>query len=77
MDSEVPQIVREPGTAKMMGVSEAGLRRMRREGRGPSYVRIGRCIGYRLTDIEAFLSENTVHPSRGKPSKRACATSPE
>jgi Helix-turn-helix domain len=65
MHPEAPQIVRERGTAKMLGVSTAALRRWRREGRGPAFVRLERCIGYRLADLEAFLAKNTVYSAEG------------
>jgi len=61
MHSEVPQILREREAAMTLGVSVAALRRWRRERRGPAYVRLERCIGYRVADLEEFLSKNTVH----------------
>lgn len=62
MASEVEplKVLREPAAAKTLGVSKAALRRWRREGRGPSFIRLERAIGYRLVDLERFLSENTV-----------------
>jgi len=58
MNTEKLQIIREGEAARTLGVSVAALRRWRREGRGPAFVRIERCIGYRLCDLESFLSEN-------------------
>src|SRR4051794_6807260 len=48
MISEATTVLREPAAARMLGVSKAALRRWRREGRGPSFVRLERVIGYRL-----------------------------
>lgn len=65
MHSDVPQILREREAAKRLGVSAAALRRWRREHRGPAFVRIERCVGYRVADLEEFLSRNTVTASDG------------
>lgn len=62
MSSESIVVLREPAAAKILGVSKAALRRWRREGRGPSFVRLERAIGYRLADLERFLAANTVAP---------------
>jgi hypothetical protein len=58
--SENPLIVREAVAARLLGVSVAALRRWRREHRGPAFVRLGRCIGYRMVDLDAFIAANTV-----------------
>jgi hypothetical protein len=63
MNPEVPQIVREREAARMLGVSTAALRRWRRERRGPAFVRLERCIGYRLADLAEFLTRNIVRSS--------------
>jgi predicted DNA-binding transcriptional regulator AlpA len=59
-EAESVKVLREPAAAKALGVSKAALRRWRREGRGPSFIRLQRAIGYRVSDLEKFLSENTV-----------------
>jgi predicted DNA-binding transcriptional regulator AlpA len=41
--------------ADYLGLSYGTLEVWRRQGRGPRYVRLGRRIGYRHQDIEAFL----------------------
>jgi hypothetical protein len=60
MHSGVLQTVMEREAAKMLGVSVAALRRWRREHRGPTFVRFERCVRYRVTDLEEFLSQNAV-----------------
>lgn len=59
-EAESVKVLREPAAAKALGVSKAALRRWRREGRGPCFIRLQRAIGYRVSDLEKFLSENTV-----------------
>lgn len=66
MNSEARLIVREVEASQMLGISVAALRRWRREGRGPSFVRLERCIGYRLTDLQSFITENLQHPTAGQ-----------
>jgi predicted site-specific integrase-resolvase len=55
-------VVREPTVAKLLGVSIAALRRWRREGRGPAFVRLERCVGYQMADLQSFLAGNRVPP---------------
>lgn len=54
MTSEI-RVVREWEAAKLTGVSAAALRRWRREGRGPKYIRMERCVGYLAADLESYL----------------------
>jgi hypothetical protein len=63
-DASAAIVLRESAAARTLGVSKAALRRWRREGRGPTFVRLERAIGYRLSDLETFLTENTVRTQR-------------
>ena len=47
-------------TAEYLGVSLPTLKRMRRDGRGPTYRRIGRLVKYRRADIDHWLDEQAV-----------------
>ena len=51
------QLMTERSTARIMAVSVAALRRWRREGRGPAFVRCERCVRYDLRALERFLAE--------------------
>ena len=45
------------------GLTVPWLRRARREGAGPPYLRIGRrMIRYRSADVEAFIARQVVKP---------------
>lgn len=47
--------------AKMLGVSESTLATWASTGRvNIPYVRVGRCVRYHISDINAFLAANTV-----------------
>jgi hypothetical protein len=54
-----PRLADEKETAKRLDVSAAALRRWRHEGRGPQFVRLGRCIRYDLRAIEKYLAEHS------------------
>ncbi|GAA1480619.1 hypothetical protein GCM10009624_10590 [Gordonia sinesedis] len=48
--------------AEYLGVKPETLNQWRYLGRGPSYVKSGRAIIYRLKDLDAWLDANTVTP---------------
>lgn len=55
----LPQMLDEVQVARVLAVSIAALRRWRREGRGPIFTRLERCVRYDLRSIELFLAENS------------------
>jgi Helix-turn-helix domain len=62
----------EKFAAKFFGCSVAMLRRMRREGRGPRFVRVGRLVRYPLEWLTAYAE---AHATDG--GHRYGSTSPE
>lgn len=42
--------------------TERTLERWRREGRGPSFIRVGRRIGYRIEDLAAWVERRKCEP---------------
>jgi excisionase family DNA binding protein len=46
-------------TAKYLNVSEAALRKWRREKRGPRWARFGRLVRYAAQDLNNWVSGNT------------------
>jgi len=59
----VPLVVTERIAARMLSVSIAALRRWRRENRGPRFVRLSRCVRYRVQDLEEYINQNTQKTS--------------
>ncbi len=53
------QLLKEGEAAQRLTCKQSALRRMRREGRGPRFVRVGRLIRYRLSDLENFIEQNS------------------
>lgn len=51
--------MKQPAAAEYLGVSEQTLARMRSEGKGPRYVKLGGRVFYRRTDLEAYIESNT------------------
>jgi hypothetical protein len=66
----LPQMLDEAQVARALAVSTAALRRWRREGRGPEFMRLERCIRYSVKSIECWLAEN----SSGSKNDRLSAT---
>lgn len=52
--------LREADAARYLAVSRAYLRSGRMHGRGPAFVRIGRAVVYRVTDLDCFLDQHRV-----------------
>ena len=58
------QALTEKQVAQLLNCSVAALRRWRREGRGPVFVKIERCVRYRTGDVDEFLNKNAVAPKQ-------------
>lgn len=56
------QMLTDVELARAAKCTPAALRRMRREGRGPAYVKLGRLVRYRLSAVQAWLGAHTVKP---------------
>ena len=52
----------ERALASRLGVTVAALRRWRRFGQGPAYLKLGAAVRYRTEDVEAWLRASTVTP---------------
>jgi len=69
-DSMRSDVLDEVDTAAYLGMSRAWLRKVRREDRGPAYLRIGRSIRYGVPDLEAWLARHRVETGESRPSTR-------
>jgi hypothetical protein len=68
------EAVPEREAACILGVSLIELQRWRREGRGPSHMRLARkCTLYKLGDIQRWLVEHYVEPSKDKQMRETSA----
>ena len=53
-------LLNEKQVAELLCCTKSALRRWRREGRGPRFVKIGRLVRYRQEDVEDFINESAV-----------------
>lgn len=70
MTSEPERLLTEGELAELWSVTPECLQKMRHEGRGPRFVRIGRLVRYRMLDVIRYLEENSVDlnsPSTSNP----------
>ncbi|WIG18394.1 helix-turn-helix domain-containing protein [Kocuria rosea] len=52
----------EAALAIWLNKSPRSLQRWRRSAHGPAFVRVGKSIRYRRSDVERWLEEQTVRP---------------
>ena len=71
MEQTALRMLNEKQTAQMLSVSVAALRRWRREGRGPEFTRLERCVRYPLRSIERYYSENSSANKKAADSRSA------
>ena len=55
-DEEILMDTRQ--AAEVLKISPKTLERMRVEGRGPAFAKIGRCVRYRKSDVLDFIERN-------------------
>ena len=63
MSGTQPEILNERQVGEIYGFTIPYLRRARRERRGPRFLKLGKLVRYRRSDIESFLSANAVETS--------------
>src|SRR2546427_3062340 len=57
----------EKPAALLLGVSVALLRKWRRTGQGPLYLRLGnRIVRYRWSDLQEFMAACAIRPAEGR-----------
>ena len=61
----------ESETARLLNISLSGLRKWRRKNVGPSYVRLGRLIRYRMSEIQVWLDSHAVKSQKEEDHKAA------
>jgi len=52
-------LVRDERAAAILDCTPGHLRNLRTKGGGPRFVKLGRSVRYRLSDLEAFLDAQT------------------
>jgi len=49
------------GAAGHLGLARNTLEKMRVSGDGPPFVKLGRAVRYRMSDLESYLAARVVH----------------
>ena len=60
MDKE--RLVNEYEAAKILSLKVQTLRNWRSNLCGPAYLKLGRCVRYRIEDLEQFIKERRIVP---------------
>ncbi|WJI14953.1 helix-turn-helix domain-containing protein [Pseudoxanthomonas winnipegensis] len=55
-----------PDAAKYLGCSHSTLEKMRHEGRGPRYVKLGGRVFYRKSDLDAYVEAAVVETTESR-----------
>jgi len=60
MNSKVQEVLRARDAAQFVGLSESTLAKLRLNGNGPAYCKLGRRVVYRRADLEQWLESRTT-----------------
>lgn len=60
METTMNKLLNQKEVATMLGMSEAWLEASRFRGKGLSFIKIGKSVRYKLSDIQAWIDKNTV-----------------
>ena len=55
-----PKVVRAREAARIVGLSESTMAKLRLNGNGPLYCKLGRRVVYRTSDLEQWLQSRTT-----------------
>jgi predicted DNA-binding transcriptional regulator AlpA len=58
--SEMPKVVTASIAARFVGLSESTLAKLRLNGNGPTYCKLGRRVVYRPSDLEQWLQSRAT-----------------
>jgi predicted DNA-binding transcriptional regulator AlpA len=56
----LPTVVTAKAAARLVGLSESTLAKLRLNGNGPTYCKLGRRVVYRPADLEEWLQSRTT-----------------
>ena len=57
------ELLREPEVKRQYRFTGAWLRKNRRLKTGPAFIRVGRMVFYRRSDLDAFVAAHRVEPN--------------
>ncbi|MBQ2263151.1 MAG: helix-turn-helix domain-containing protein [Loktanella sp.] len=58
-----PEYLNTAHAAAFLGLTPAGMETMRKEGRGPAFIRAsGKLVRYRVADLHGWMAQHRVEP---------------
>ncbi len=54
------QLLKQADVKKILQVSDITLEQWRLKGKGPRFIKVGRCVRYRMKDLEDYIDRMTV-----------------
>ncbi len=61
-DHTTDDLLTEEQAAQRLGLNHRTLAAWRQRRQGPPYVKVGKCVRYRVADLEAFTAAHRVDP---------------
>jgi excisionase family DNA binding protein len=61
-DDRITRLLTANELASELGVGTQTLAQWRWQGAGPAFIKVGRLVRYRRTDVDAWLAANEVQP---------------
>lgn len=65
LQAEIEAAIRETEAARILGCTVACLRAWRQRKRGPAFIRVGRLVRYRPSELAEFMDRNRVAADGG------------
>jgi len=72
--SSTPELLSEREIEAIYGLRVAWLRRRRREGGGPPFLKILKMVRYTRADLDTFLNAHRLESGHSEPMQRGAAT---
>ncbi|MGP5390475.1 MULTISPECIES: helix-turn-helix transcriptional regulator [Glutamicibacter] len=57
--TEADKLLPPAGLSEWLGLSVPALAQMRHMGKGPRFIKLGKQVRYRVTDVQAWLDQQT------------------
>jgi predicted DNA-binding transcriptional regulator AlpA len=58
--AELPKVISAKAAARFVGLSASTLAKLRLNGNGPAYCKLGRRVVYRVSDLESWLESRVA-----------------
>lgn len=59
-NKEAPELLDERGLCALLAISSVTATKWRAKAKGPPFIKVGRLVRYRRSDVDAWLRTNTI-----------------